>query len=152
VDEIPLQKRKDEMIHECPTSKLQRLTIVVALLFGLLTLFAGGRVLLGADAGHVVVMPLLLFNTLMGAAYVGAAILLRRDLRLGRTAAGIIALLNLLALASLLLYARDGGLVAADSFRAMTLRTGVWAALFAAAGWVLRRQRRALHPGIAQPG
>jgi hypothetical protein len=140
----------DEMIHECPTSRVQRLSIGVALLFGLLTLFAGGRVLLGGDAGHVVVMPLLLFNTLMGTAYVAAAILLRRDLRLGRRAAGIIALLNLLVLTALVVYAWSGGLVAADSFRAMVLRTGVWAALFAAAGWVLRG-RRAAPDGFAQP-
>lgn len=139
------------MIHECPTSKLQRVTIGVAMLFGLLTLFAGGRVLVGADPGHVVVLPLLLFNTLMGAAYVVAAVLLSRDLRLGRRAAGIIALLNLVAFAALLLYARDGGLVAADSFRAMALRTGVWAGLFAAAGWVLRRQREAAAWGVARP-
>lgn len=128
------------MLHECPTNKLQRALIVVALLFGLLTLFAGGRVLLGADPGYVVVRPLLLFNTVMGAAYVATAVLLRRDLRRGRSAAGAIALLNLLVLGSLLIYAGGGGSVAGDSFAAMVLRTVVWAALFIAAGWVLRRQ------------
>jgi hypothetical protein len=139
------------MLHECPTSKLHRASIVVALLFGLLTLFAGGRVLLGADPGYPVLTPLLLFNTAMGVAYVATALLLRRDLRLGRRAAGAIALLNLLVLGSLLLYASGGAAVATDSVRAMVLRTGVWAGVFAAAGWVLRRQDEARRPGIAQP-
>ena len=137
------------MLHECPTSKLQRASIVVALLFGLLTLFAGGRVLLGADPGHLVLRPLLLFNTAMGAAYVASAVLLRRDLRLGRRAAGAIALLNLLVLGSLLVYASGGGPVAPDSFASMVLRTAVWAALFAAAGRVLRRQDEAGRPHAA---
>lgn len=128
------------MLHECPTSKLQRASIVVALLFGLLTLFAGGRVLFGADPGHVVVQPLLLFNTAMGAAYVAAAMLMRRDLRRGRSAAGMIALLNLTVLGSLLVYSWSGGAVASDSFMAMVLRTVVWTVLFIATGWVLRHQ------------
>lgn len=129
------------MLHACPTSRLQRASVVVALLFGLLTLIAGGRVLLlGADPGYLVVMPLVLFNTVMGAAYVATAVLLHRDLRLGRRAAGAIAILNLLALGSLLAYAGSGGAVAGESFAAMTLRTGVWAGIFAAGGWVLRRQ------------
>jgi hypothetical protein len=136
------------MMHECPTGRLHRASIAVALLFGLLTLFAGGRVLLGGDPGHVVLVPLLLFNTAMGAAYVAAAVLLRRDLRLGRRAAGAIALLNLLVLGALLVHAWGGGPVAGDSLAAMTLRTGVWAALFAAAGWVSRRQDEARRPGI----
>jgi hypothetical protein len=127
------------MLHTCPASRLHRASIVVALLFGLLTLFAGGRVLLGADPGRPVLMPLLLFNTVMGVAYVATALLLRRNLRLGRRAAGAIALLNLLVLGTLLVYAWGGGAVAGDSLAAMTLRTGVWTALFAAAGWVLRR-------------
>lgn len=139
------------MLHECPISKLQRASIVVALLFGLVTLFSGGRVLLGADPGHVVVRPLLLFNTVMGAAYVTTAVLLRRDLRRGRSAAGAIALLNLLVLGSLLVYAGSGGSVAGDSFAAMALRTGVWTAIFAAAGWVLKRQDGAHRLGVPQP-
>jgi hypothetical protein len=147
---LPPQAREDEMMHQCPTSKLHRASIAVALLFGLLTLFAGGRVLLGGDPGRVVLGPLLLFNTAMGAAYLAAALLLRRDLRLGRRAAGAIALLNLLVLGALVVYAWGGGLVASDSLAAMTLRTGVWAALFAVAGWVLRRQNEARGSGIVQ--
>lgn len=127
------------MPHDCPTSRLHRAAIVVALFFGLLTMFAGGRVLLGADPGHVVVRPLLIFNTAMGAVYVATALLLRRDLRVGRRAAGAIALLNLLALTVLILFASSGGLVAFDSFAAMGLRTAVWAAIFAVAHWILRR-------------
>lgn len=139
------------MFHDCPTSRLHRAAIVVALLFGVLTLFAGTRVLLGADPGHAVLRPLLLFNTAMGAAHVAAAVLLRRDLRLGRQVAGEIARLNLLVLGALLVYAAGGGTVAGDSVAAMLLRTGVWAALFAAAGRVLRRQAVTPAPRAVPP-
>ncbi len=129
------------MIHQCPTSKLQRASIVVALLFGLLTVFAGGRVLLGGDPGHVVVQPLLLFNTVMGVAYVMTAMLIRRNPRRGRSAAGVIALLNLAVLGSLFVYSWSGGAVASDSFAAMVLRTVIWTGLFVTTGWVQRHQR-----------
>jgi hypothetical protein len=40
-------------LRRCPPSRLQRATFAVALLFGLLSVIAGGRVLLGADPGYV---------------------------------------------------------------------------------------------------
>ena len=49
----------------------------IAVLFGIATLFAGGRVLLGSDPGYEVFRPLLIYNTSMGVAYLaaGAALL-----------------------------------------------------------------------------
>ena len=43
-------------------------------MFGVATLFAGSRVLLGSDPGYEVFRPLLIYNTAMGAAYLAAGI------------------------------------------------------------------------------
>ncbi len=48
---------------------VQTIVTTVAVLFGVATLFAGGRVLLGSDPGYEVFRPLLTHNTAMGVAY-----------------------------------------------------------------------------------
>jgi hypothetical protein len=112
------------------------LTAAVAVLFGIATLFAGGRVLLGSDPGYEVFRPLLIYNTAMGVAYLAAGVTVWRSVNAGRYAAGAIFLLNLLVLVSILVVYRSGGAVAVDSLRAMTLRTVVWLALFMAVSWL----------------
>lgn len=130
------------MLHDCPTSKLQRASVVVAVAFGVLTLVAGGRVLLGLSApDHLVLKPLLVFNTVMGAAYVAVALRIRSDARRGRGGAAIIALANLVVLVALLAYAGASGPVAPDSLVAMAVRTGVWAGIWLALGRVIRGLR-----------
>ena len=114
----------------------------VAALFGVATLFAGGRVLLGSDPGYVVFRPLLIFNTAMGLAYLAAAVMLFRSPGLGRYAAGMIFVLNLLVLVGIVLVYRSGGAVAVDSLRAMTMRTVVWLGLFLTAAWAVRKSSR----------
>lgn len=114
------------------TTLARRLASGVAVLFGLATLVAGGRVLLGADPGYVVFRPLLIFNTTMGLAYVAGGLLLLRGSRWARPAAGGIFLLNAVVLAGIVVVYRSGGAVAVDSLRAMSLRTTVWLALFGA--------------------
>lgn len=118
---------------------LQKLASIVAMLFGVVTVLAGGRVLLGVDPGYVVFLPLLLYNTTMGLAYVGAGLVIRRDVRRGRQLAGAIALLNLAVLVVIFLLHRTGGDVAADSVRAMTFRTAVWIGLFLVTSWLHRK-------------
>lgn len=113
-------------------------TAAVAVLFGIATLFAGGRVLLGSDPGYVVFRPLLIYNAAMGAAYLAAGITIWRSINAGRYAAGIIFLLNLLVLAGILVVYHSGGAVAVDSLRAMTFRTVVWLVLFVAVSWLAR--------------
>ena len=66
------------------------LATAIAVLFGIATLFAGGRVLLGSDPGYVVFRPLLVYNVLMGLAYVAAGIIFWRSARAGRNAAAAI--------------------------------------------------------------
>ncbi|MCC6560352.1 MAG: hypothetical protein IT478_03245 [Xanthomonadales bacterium] len=102
---------------------------VIAVLFGLATLGAGVSVLAGADPGYLVFRPLLLFNTAMGLAYVGAGLAMHWRPQSGANAAIAIAALNLLVLAAIAVLHAQGGPVAVDSVRAMTLRAGVWVAL-----------------------
>lgn len=108
------------------------------MLFGVATLFAGGRVLLGSDPGYVVFRPLLIYNTSMGVAYLAAGITVWRSVNAGRRAAGAVFLLNLLVLVGILVVYRSGGAVAVDSLRAMTFRTVVWLALFVVVSWLGR--------------
>ncbi len=86
---------------------MARVVAVAAVLFGLVTLAAGARVLAGADPGYVVFTPLLIFNTGMGAAYVLAGGAIWKNARWG-----------------------TGDTVAIDSVRAMAFRTAVWLTLF----------------------
>lgn len=114
---------------------VQILAGAIAILFGIATLIAGGRVLLGSDPGYEVFPPLLIYNTAMGVAYLAAGVTVWRSVSAGRYAAGAIFLLNLLVLVGILVVYRSGGAVAVDSLRAMTLRTVVWLALFMAVSW-----------------
>ena len=117
---------------------MQVLAAAIAGLFGVATLFAGGRVLLGSDPGYVVFQPLLIYNTIMGVAYLAAGITIWRSLILGKYAAGAIFSLNTLVLLGIILLYRSGGAVAVDSLGAMTLRTVVWLVLFLVASWLGR--------------
>lgn len=105
---------------------------IIAALFGILTLFAGSRVLLGADPGYKVFRPLLLYNTTMGAAYLATGIAIWRNLRWSKFATGLIFSLNLLVLVSIVLLYSTHAAVAVESLQAMTFRTTVWLVLFVA--------------------
>ncbi len=107
-----------------------RLAAVAAALFGLVTLFAGGRVLLGVDPGYVVFKPLLIFNTLWGMAYFAVGVLAWRGSAIALRGAGAIALVNLGVLAALLMRWEPQGPIARTSLLAMGFRTAVWAVLF----------------------
>ncbi len=121
------------------TSRLmQNILALVAVVFGLVTIVSGSRVLLGADPGYIVFQPLLLFNTAMGFIYVGAGVAAWRNLARGRTMAGAIFALNLVVLAATAALYSSGDSVAIESVRAMTLRTVVWLALFAGFAWLMR--------------
>jgi hypothetical protein len=142
------EKSMRASLRSCPPSPLQRATIAVALLFGVLSVVAGGRVLLGGDPGYVVFTPLVIFNTLMGFAYIAAAVVIRESAERGRRAAGIIVLLNLIVLALVVVSWAAAGPVAVDSVRAMALRAAVWIGIVAALGSVLRRSTTHAVPAI----
>jgi len=128
---------------------LQTIVAAVAVLFGVATLFAGSRVLLGSDPGYEVFRPLLIYNTAMGVAYVAAGVTVWRSVNVGRNAAGAIFLFNLLVLVAILIIYRIGGAVAIDSLRAMTLRTVVWLVLFLGTSWLVRSRTAAYQPVAA---
>lgn len=116
----------------------QRVLASLGVLFGLLTIFAGTRVLRGADPGYVVFVPLLVYNTLMGFAYVGAGVVAWRRLKSGRNTAAAIFTLNLLVLVAIWMLRSSGGAVASESLRAMTVRTVVWLVLAIGLAWLSR--------------
>ena len=125
------------------TMQAQRVVAVAATVFGLVTIAAGTRVLLGADPGYVVYRPLLLFNTLMGLAYVLAGLATWKRADAGRAAALAIFFLNLLVLGFVAWRYRTTDTVAVDSVRAMVFRSGVWLVLFTTLVRVARRQPHA---------
>jgi hypothetical protein len=113
---------------------IHNVLVLVAVVFGLLTIFAGTRVLLGSDPGYIVFRPLLIYNTLMGIVYVAAGFIAWRNLKQGMYAAAAIFVLNLVVLAIIYYLYATGNAVAVDSLRAMSLRTGVWLVLFSGFG------------------
>jgi len=117
---------------------IQGVFALVAALFGLATIIAGGRVLAGADPGYVVFRPLLIYNAAMGIAYVAAGVIAWRSLDRGKYAAATIFVLNFLALGAICYLYATGSAVAIDSLRAMTLRTVVWLVLFLGLAWLSR--------------
>jgi len=131
-------------VKKMKTGNLVKTTLVfVAVLFGAMTLFAGIRVLTGADPGYVVFRPLLLYNTLMGVAYVAAGAIAWRNPAAGMRVAGIIFALNAAVLLAVVYLYRTGSAVAIDSVQAMTLRSVVWLVLLAGFAWLSRAARPA---------
>lgn len=130
------------------TRAVAALAAGIAVLFGIATLFAGGRVLLGADPGYVVFRPLLIYNTTMGLVYIAVGLALWRNHRWARNAAGAVFGLNLIVLVSIIAIRSGGGAVAVDSLRAMAVRTIVWLALFLVAV-LLARSTNAAREGSA---
>lgn len=117
----------------------QRFLALVAILFGAVTLFSGGRVLLGHDPGFLVFRPLLVFNVCMGLVYLAVGGLAWARPRIGKMGAAAVFGLNLLVLlVTAWLYTSDGS-VAVQSVRAMSLRTGVWLLLFGGLAWLVAR-------------
>ena len=117
---------------------LQRIMATVAVVFGIVTIIAGSRVLTGTDPGYTVFQPLLVYNTLMGVVYIVGGLMIWRNIRRGKYVAASIFTLNLIVLGGIAyLYFVSGG-VAVDSLRAMTLRTVVWLVLLLGSMWLGR--------------
>ena len=119
---------------------LQLLIALIAVAFGVLTLFVGTRVLRGADPGYVVFRPLLVYNVVMGGVCALAGVLIGRGAAAGEWLAGGVAGLNALVLAGIAWLHASGGAVAVESVRAMAFRTGVCVLLFGGVVWLARRR------------
>jgi hypothetical protein len=124
------------------TKVVQNILASIAAVFGVVTIVAGTRVLLGADPGYIVFQPLLIYNTAMGVAYIGAGLLAWRNARQGQFAAAAIFILNGFVLAAIAYLYLSQEPVAVDSLRAMILRTVVWSVLLLGLVWVARRSTR----------
>lgn len=135
------------MFPLCPHSLSRRLSALVAAVFGIVTLIAGGRILFGfAEAGFVVIPQVLVFNTVMGALYVLAAVLIVRDIDRGRPLALLIALANVAVLLAVVALRASGTSVAGQTLAAMTLRSAVWITIAAALFRDRRHERAAGAP------
>lgn len=109
---------------------------VIAVVFGLLTIFVGGQTLLGySDPGYTVFTPLLIFNALMGFIYAGSGFLIWKKLSTGIKSAKIIFLINVAVLVLILVIYLTGELVAVDSIKAMSFRTGIWLMIWVGLLW-----------------
>ena len=120
---------------------IRSVMVLVAVIFGLLTVFAGTRVLLGADPGYIVYRPLLIYNTAMGFMYILAGITALRSLKQGMYASVTVFALNVLVLSTIYYLYKQGSPIAVDSLRAMTFRTMVWLVLLAGFAWLYTRNK-----------
>ncbi|MEX0905651.1 MAG: hypothetical protein WD604_16450 [Balneolaceae bacterium] len=119
--------------------RLQILTAIVAIVFGLFTVFAGSRVLLEiSDPGYTVFLPLLIFNTVMGFVYIATGILIWRNTQKGGFASKLIFLLNLAVFCIILFLFFTGEKVAVESVMAIGLRTIVWGIIF----WSVKKLKK----------
>lgn len=116
---------------------------LVALAFGALTVFSGGRVLFGVEAARLAAgnyVPFVLwFNFLAGFAYIAAGFGLWLWRRWATWLALGIAALTLVVFAAFGLHVAAGGAFELRTVLAMTLRAAFWAAIAALA---LRAQSR----------
>ncbi|MGV2872024.1 hypothetical protein [Colwellia sp. E150_009] len=117
---------------------IHNIFVTIAILFGLVTIVAGTRILLGTNPGYIVFLPLLIYNAVMGIVYVVAGITAWRNIKQGMQMAAVIFLLNIVVLTIIFLMYKQGVAIAVDSLRAMSLRTFVWFVLFAGFWWIYR--------------
>lgn len=113
-------------------SKL-RIAGIVALLFGVLTVFSGGRALFGDEAAREAVgaaVPFVLwFNFCAGFAYVVAGIGLFMNSRWAALLSAIIALATIVVFMAFAIHVFSGGAYEMRTMGAMTLRSVVWTAI-----------------------
>ena len=108
-------------------SRLLSVAAVVAIVFGLVTILAGGRALMAPPAGMV---PFVVwFNTLAGLAYVAAGVGLWRSATWAAWLAAGIALATAAVLLAFLWHVVRGGAWMGRTPAAMGLRIVVWSAI-----------------------
>lgn len=105
---------------------------IIAILFGLVTIFSGHRVLFGlSDPGYLVFLPLLIFNILMGFIYLIAAWFIWTNLERGFKLSRLIAFMYLGVLIIIgALFLLSANLIAIESIYAMSFRTLVWFGIY----------------------
>lgn len=110
---------------------IQIVIAIIAVTFGLMTIWVGGTTLLGfSDPGYVIFLPLLIFNTVMGFAYLAAGYLIWRKLQTGIKASKIVFLINLSVLILIAIAYWLEVSIAKESLTAMSFRTGIWLIIY----------------------
>lgn len=119
---------------------------VFAMLFGALTILAGGRALFGDEAARAAVgdaVPfVLIFNFAAGFVYVIAGVGLVAHRRWAARLSMVIALATALVFAAFAVHVASGGGFEMRTVAAMTLRTSVWIAIAIFAHRVFTRPAR----------
>jgi hypothetical protein len=112
---------------------LMKAVAMVAVLFGLLTIFSGGRTLFGGEAARgaagAIVPFVLWFNFGAGFAYVACGWRLWGRRRWSVQLAVLIAVATAAVFAAFGIHALTGGAYEARTVGAMTLRTLIWTAI-----------------------
>jgi hypothetical protein len=130
-----------EMNNDKRSKRLKIITATVAIIFGLLTVIAGSRVLIGlSEPGYTLFLPLVIFNTIMGLFYIAAGMEILRNTKKGAIASKVIFMLNLSVLCLIFLIFISSDQVALDSILAMVFRTTVWLGMY----WSLKQQIRSV--------
>lgn len=120
---------------------IQGLLSIIPVLFGITTIIVGISVVAGSDPGYKVFRPLLIYNTVMGFAYVVAGIFAWRNFNKGKYAAGVILIMNILVLGTISYLYFSGYDVAIESVRAMILRTVIWFFIFIGLNWLNHKNK-----------
>ncbi|MBT3915645.1 MAG: hypothetical protein HOF23_04680 [Rhodospirillaceae bacterium] len=117
--------------------KLLQVLAVIALIFGIASIFSGGQVLFGSDSARIAVgdyIPFVVWsNFIAGFAYIVAAFGLLRRTRWGAHLALAITIGTLIVFAALGIAIISGEAFEIRTIGAMILRAGLWLALTAAA-------------------
>ncbi|MBI3993988.1 MAG: hypothetical protein HY342_11995 [Candidatus Lambdaproteobacteria bacterium] len=121
--------------------RLVRALAVLAVAFGVVTVFVGGRILLGDAAARQMagayVGFVLWFNVLAGCAYVVAGVGMWRGDRWSLGLALAIALLTTLVFGAFLAHVQGGGAYEVRTLWALPFRAAIWFAIAAALWWLL---------------
>lgn len=114
----------------CKSPRLMHVLIVIALIFGVATVFSGGQVIFGPEEKRIAVGDYVLFvvwfNFVAGFAYIAAAVGLYRRATWGAYLAIMIAGATALVFVALGVHIYSGGAYEARTVAAMVLRTGLW--------------------------
>ncbi len=126
----------DQTLPTQPNNRRRYTLTAIAVIFGVLTLISGGKVLFGADEARQAVgsyVPFVVwFNFLAGFAYIAAGWGIWSRASWARPMSGLIFVATVLVGLAFLVHVITGGAFEMRTLGAMVLRAGVWGGIFAA--------------------
>ena len=130
---------------------MNKLAAVLALIIGVMAIFAGGKVLLGMDPGYYVIDCVPIYNFSMGliTAFI-TAILIWKNHRFAWMAAG--ATLTAHAIVMIVLQTVYRSAVAQESIQAMTIRIVIWVIILSLLFIQLRIGKTSINGFSCNPG